>query len=150
MGFVSRIALATALTGALAFAHPALAGCKRMGFTVNDYGKEGPTRDSKDLLDKHIAQWASEQGIDKYSVGKKDVSCELFLNLIVVDEHTCTATATVCWGSDINKSKQQDASTTEKPKKKEAAKTEKAPEKKAAETAKPEEPKQAETKPEDT
>ena len=39
MGFVSRFALAAALTGAVAFAHPAFAGCKRMGFTVNDYGK---------------------------------------------------------------------------------------------------------------
>ena len=64
MGFASRFALAAALTGALAFAHPALAGCKRMGFTVNDYGKEGPTRDAQSLLDKHIATWAAEQGVE--------------------------------------------------------------------------------------
>ncbi|MGE0024667.1 MAG: hypothetical protein AB7S70_13680, partial [Hyphomicrobium sp.] len=88
MRFLSRFALASAVTGALVLAHPAVAGCKRMGFTVNDYGKDGPTRDAKDLLDKHISTWAAEQGIEKYSVGKKDVNCELFLNLIVVDEHT--------------------------------------------------------------
>lgn len=122
MGLLSRFAFAAALTGALVAAHPAFAGCKRMGFTVNDYGKEGPTRDSKNLLDKHIATWAAEQGIEKYSVGKKDVSCELFLNLILFDEHTCTATATVCWGADLNKGSQQQAKTTPKPAlKKEAA-----------------------------
>jgi hypothetical protein len=71
-----------------------------MAFSVNDYGKDGPTKDSQDLLDKHIATWAAEQGIEKYTVGKKDVTCELFLNLIVFDEHTCTARATVCWGGD--------------------------------------------------
>jgi hypothetical protein len=79
---------------------PAEAGCKRMGFLVNDYGKDGPTKDAQEGLDKHIAQWAAEQGIEKYTVGKKEVSCELFLNLIVVDEHTCTASAMVCWGGD--------------------------------------------------
>ncbi|HEY7598907.1 MAG TPA: hypothetical protein VH741_03190, partial [Candidatus Limnocylindrales bacterium] len=74
--------------------------CQRMGFTVNDYGKDGPTRDAITLLDKYIAEWTKEKGIAKYTVGKKDVACELYLNLIVVDEHTCTARATVCWGDD--------------------------------------------------
>jgi hypothetical protein len=73
------------------------AACTRLGFSVNDYGKEGPTRDAQDLLDKHIAQWTKERGISKYSVGKKDVTCELFLDFIVFDEHTCKAEATVCW-----------------------------------------------------
>jgi hypothetical protein len=82
--------------GALA----ASAKCQRMGFTVNDYGKEGPTRDAKNLLDKYIAEWTKEKGIKKYTVGKKDVTCELYLNLIVVDEHTCTARAVVCWGDE--------------------------------------------------
>ena len=82
-------------------AAPATAACKKFAFEVNDYGKEGPTRDAKALLDKHIATWAKQQGISNYTVGKKDVTCELFLNLIVVDEHTCRAVATVCWqGAD--------------------------------------------------
>lgn len=79
-------------------ATPASADCKRYGFSVNDYGKEGPTRDAKELLDKHIATKMAERGIKTYNTGKKDVSCELFLNFIVFDEHTCTAEATVCWG----------------------------------------------------
>jgi hypothetical protein len=78
----------------------ASAKCQRMGFTVNDYGKDGPTRDAKDLLDKYIAEWTKGKGIKKYTVGKKDVTCELFLNLLVVDEHTCTARAVVCWGDE--------------------------------------------------
>jgi hypothetical protein len=84
-----------------ASAAPATAACKKFAFEVNDYGKDGPTRDAKALLDKHIATWAQQQGISHYTVGKKDVTCELFLNLIVVDEHTCRAVATVCWpGAD--------------------------------------------------
>ena len=75
----------------------AQAKCQRMGFLVNDYGKEGPTKDAKDLLDKHVAKWASENKVSKYTMGKKEVSCELFLNFIVFDEHTCTASANVCW-----------------------------------------------------
>ena len=71
--------------------------CKRLGFLVNDYGKDGPTRDAKKLLDKHIVEWTKQRGIKRYSVGKKDVKCELFLDVIVFDEHTCTASATVCW-----------------------------------------------------
>lgn len=88
---IALFAVASGLT-------PASAACKKMGFLVNDYGKEGPTKDAQLLLDKHIAAWADEQGINEYSVGKKTVKCELFLDLIVFDEHTCTASATVCWG----------------------------------------------------
>jgi len=79
---------------------PAHAACKRFGFTVNDYGKEGPIRDAKSLLDKHIAEWTAKNGVKDYQTGKKDVSCELFLNFILFDEHTCTASANVCWGED--------------------------------------------------
>jgi hypothetical protein len=82
-------------------AEPALAGCKRFGFTVNDYGKEGPIRDAKALLDKHVASWAKENGVSDYRVGPKKVSCDLFLDFIVFDEHTCTASANVCWGEQI-------------------------------------------------
>jgi hypothetical protein len=79
---------------------PAQAGCKRMAFLVNDYGKDGPTKDAKSLLDKHISEWAAQQNIKDYSVGTKSVSCYQFLNFIVFDEHTCTASANVCWGAD--------------------------------------------------
>lgn len=89
---VAVLALST-----VAIADIANAACTRLGFSVNDYGKEGPTRDAKALLDKHIAQWTAENGIKKYRVGPKDVTCELFLDFIVFDEHTCKAEANVCW-----------------------------------------------------
>jgi hypothetical protein len=73
------------------------ARCTKLAFSVNDYGKDGPTKDAKNLLDKYIANWTKSKGITKYTVGKKDVSCELFLDVGVFDEHTCKATALVCW-----------------------------------------------------
>lgn len=91
-----KIAAAAALI-AIAAAGPAAAKCTRLAFSVNDYGKDGPIKDAKSLLDKYIAQWTAERGIKSYRTGKKDVSCELFLDLIVFDEHTCRAEATVCW-----------------------------------------------------
>jgi hypothetical protein len=81
----------------VALAGPAEAKCTRLAFSVNDYGKDGPIKDAKSLLDKYIANWTAERGIKKYTTGKKDVSCELFLDFIVFDEHTCKAEATVCW-----------------------------------------------------
>lgn len=96
--FKFAAAIVTAAAFASAAALPATAACKRYGFTVNDYGKDGPTKDAKALLDKMIASKMSEQGIKDFHTGKKNVSCELFLNFIVFDEHTCTAEATVCWG----------------------------------------------------
>lgn len=93
-----KLIAAAAACAALALsAVPAAAKCTRLGFSVNDYGKDGPTKDAKELLDKHIAKWAAEHKIAKYTTGKKDVNCELFLNFIVFDEHTCRAEATVCW-----------------------------------------------------
>ena len=86
------LAAATVLT-----AGGAEARCTRLAFSVNDYGKDGPAKDAQALLDKYIADWTRSKGITTYTVGKKDVSCELFLNLIVVDEHTCKASALVCW-----------------------------------------------------
>jgi hypothetical protein len=77
---------------------PASAACTRLGFSVNDYGKDGPTKDAKELLDKYIAKKMAERGVTNYTTGKKTVTCELFLNLILFDEHTCKAEATVCWG----------------------------------------------------
>jgi len=104
------VALA-ALAGVSSLASvPAAAECTRLGFSVNDYGKDGPTKDAKELLDKHIAKTMADRGISKYTVGKKDVSCELFLNLILFDEHTCKAEATVCWGgSALKKTDVEDA-----------------------------------------
>jgi len=87
-----------AVAAASTVATPAMAACQRLAFSVNDYGKDGPTKDAKDLLDKYIVTWTKEKGIGKYTVGKKDVKCELFLNFIVFDEHTCQASAMVCWG----------------------------------------------------
>ncbi|MDX2157246.1 MAG: hypothetical protein SFW09_12130 [Hyphomicrobiaceae bacterium] len=89
-----------AVLGAVAMvgmAGDAAARCARLGFSVNDYGKDGPTKDAKSLLDKHIANTMASRGIAKYTVGKKDVKCELFLDFGVFDEHTCKAEATVCW-----------------------------------------------------
>ena len=106
-------ALATAATFFAAVAVPASAECKRYGFTVNDYGKDGPTTDAKSLLDKLIATKMSEKGVKDYKTGPKKVSCELFLNFIVFDEHTCTADATVCWGGTPLPSSEQAAEATE-------------------------------------
>lgn len=96
--FATTASLAAMTAAILAGAvQPAYAACTRLAFSVNDYGKDGPTQDAKKLLDTYIAKWAAERGIKAYRTGKKDVSCELFLNLIVFDEHTCKAEATVCW-----------------------------------------------------
>jgi hypothetical protein len=93
----SAITALIAATALAASVLPASATCTRLGFSVNDYGKDGPTSDAKSLLDKYVAKWAADRKIGKYTTGKKDVTCELFLNLIVFDEHTCRAEATVCW-----------------------------------------------------
>ena len=71
--------------------------CTRMAFEVNDWGKDGPTKDAQALLDKHVASWAAQKGIKKYTVGKKIVNCRLFLDFGFADEHTCRAEAPVCW-----------------------------------------------------
>lgn len=96
-----RLAIAAAAgvtaLAALVAATPASAKCTRLGFSVNDYGKDGPIKDAKALLDKYVAKWAAENGIKTYKIGKKEVSCELFLDFVVFDEHTCKATASVCW-----------------------------------------------------
>ncbi|MEW5964723.1 MAG: hypothetical protein AB1749_14320 [Pseudomonadota bacterium] len=123
---------AVAGLGVLASA-PAAAECTRLGFSVNDYGKDGPTKDAKELLDKFIAKTMADRGVTNYTVGKKDVSCELFLNLIVFDEHTCKAEATVCWGGSKppKGSVAEPAATPEAKPAKAAATPSAAPEKKA-------------------
>lgn len=114
--------------GAIAVADTASAACTRLAFSVNDYGKEGPARDAKELLDRYIAKTMAEKGVASYKTGKKDVNCELFLDFIVFDEYTCKAEATVCWdGSTLPKSEQQAATpaaeTKSSPAKTPAAKT---------------------------
>ena len=94
--FAARAIAAGVVLGMAATA--ADAKCTRLAFSVNDYGKDGPTKDAMKLLDTYIAKWMAERGIKKYSTGKKSVSCELFLDFGVFDEHTCKAEASVCWG----------------------------------------------------
>jgi len=121
MGIMSAVLLGSAM--------PAWAKCTRLGFTVNDYGKEGPTRDAKNLLDKYIADWAKSQNITKYSTGKKTVSCELFLDVGFFDEHTCRAEASVCWGDDIAKEPPQETASTSSDKAKKKTEAKKKPKK---------------------
>ncbi len=75
----------------------AQAKCKKFGFTVNDYGKEGPTNDAKNLVDKFVAEWMAKNGIKKYRTTPKKVSCELFLDVGLFDEYTCRADTLACW-----------------------------------------------------
>jgi hypothetical protein len=96
--------IAAALAVAL-MATPASAACRKLAFEVNDYGKAGPTKDALSLLDKHIAETMAKDGIKKFKVGKKSVDCKLFLDFIVFDEHTCTASANVCWSGPPAKGK---------------------------------------------
>ncbi|MGI9475574.1 MAG: hypothetical protein ACR2PI_02640 [Hyphomicrobiaceae bacterium] len=71
--------------------------CRTFGYSVNDYGKKGPTEDAKKLLDKYIAEYAQKHGIESYKAGDKTVSCKLFLDFGFFDEHMCKAEAEVCW-----------------------------------------------------
>ncbi len=112
----SLLAASVVSLSMLSGAAPASAACKTMGFTVNDYGKDGPTKDAKELLDKEIAKWAADNGVEKYTVGKKNVKCELFLDVILFDEHTCTASASVCWGEGSAAPKAKDAANQSDPK----------------------------------
>ena len=52
--FATAIGLAAGFS--VASALPASAACTKLGFSVNDYGKDGPTKDAKELLDKYIAK----------------------------------------------------------------------------------------------
>jgi hypothetical protein len=92
---VGMVSAAVAITAGLSSV--AEARCTKLAFSVNDYGKSGPTADAQKLLDTYIAKWTAERGVKTYTTGKKDVSCELFLDVGLFDEHTCKAAATVCW-----------------------------------------------------
>jgi len=89
-------ALVAGVVGAMASSAQARK-CTRLAFSVNDYGIEIPRRDSQRLLDEYIKEWTAERGIENYTVGEKEVSCKLFLDLVLFDEHTCRAEAPVCW-----------------------------------------------------
>jgi len=67
MSFRIPLAAAAAAAVLVAQAVPAAAACTRLGFSVNDYGKDGPTKDAQALLDKYVAQWTAERGIKKYT-----------------------------------------------------------------------------------
>lgn len=99
----SRFVAATAavLITSLTVSTVAHAACTRLAFSVNDYGKEGPARDARNLLDKYIKKWTSDRGIKQYTVGPKDTTCELFIDVILFDEYTCKAAATVCWNGPL-------------------------------------------------
>ncbi len=92
---------AAVLALSFVFTQQASAACTRLAFSVNDYGKDGPTKDAKNLLDKYVAKWAADRKITGYNMGPKDVTCELFLDFIVFDEYTCKAAATVCWNGPL-------------------------------------------------
>ena len=94
---LSALVVSVAALAAVSDAH---AKCTRLGFSVNDYGKDGPSKDAQALLDKYVAKWAAENGVKGYTIGKKTVTCELFLDFGVFDEHTCRAEAPVCWGGN--------------------------------------------------
>jgi hypothetical protein len=95
-----RTSLFAAALGLISIA-PAQAGkpaeCTTLSYSVNDYGKDGPTKDAQDLLDKYIVKWTANKGVKKYKVGKKDVDCDLFLDVGLFNEYTCKAKAQVCW-----------------------------------------------------
>lgn len=90
----SAVALIAALTLGSASAE---ARCKKFGFTVNDYGKVGPTNDAKRLLDKTIAEWMTKNNIKNYRTTPKKVECKLFIDVGLFDEYTCRADTTACW-----------------------------------------------------
>ncbi|OYW57231.1 MAG: hypothetical protein B7Y80_12565 [Hyphomicrobium sp. 32-62-53] len=140
----SPLTAVAAAAAVLFSAGAADAACKKMGFLVNDYGKDGPSKDAQDLLDKHVAEWAAQNGIKNYTIGKKDVKCELYIDVILFDEHTCTASANVCWDepgkekpakSAKKKSDEPEAKSAANDEKKSSEKQPAATEEKPAETA---------------
>jgi hypothetical protein len=117
LGMVSAAVAATA-----ALSSAAEARCTKLAFSVNDYGKAGPTADAQKLLDTYIAKWTAERGVKSYTTGKKDVTCELFLDVGLFDEHTCKAAATVCWPGNEDYASRQPVPVADGPVKAAAAK----------------------------
>ncbi len=99
--FVAAVGATIAVsTFAMISATVAEARCTRLAYSVNDYGKKGPADDAKRLLDTYAAKWAADRGIKQHTVGKKDVTCELYIDLGFFDEYTCKAEANVCWSGN--------------------------------------------------
>lgn len=99
--FLSIVTIASFATVLILSVTSARAACKRLGFTVNHYGKEGPTADSKRLLDGYIESWTAKRGIKRYKKSKKTVSCYKFLDFGFFDEWTCKAVSEVCFKGPI-------------------------------------------------
>ncbi len=98
MAKFTSLTVASLMAGLIIFnAGVAEANCKRFGFTVNDFGKEGPTNDAKNLLDKFVAEWMQKNNIKSYRTTPKKVECKLFLDVGLFDEYTCRADTTACW-----------------------------------------------------
>ena len=94
----SAVLCGTLALSLMGLASPAYAICKKLGFTVNHYGKEGPTRDAKRLLDGYLESWTAERGIKKYRrKGEKTVSCYKFLDCGFFDEWTCKSVQEICF-----------------------------------------------------
>jgi hypothetical protein len=72
--------------------------CQPLASSVNDYGKEGPARDAQTRLDAYAKRWAADHGVKTYTLGKKAVTCKLFLDFGFFNEYTCEAQADICWG----------------------------------------------------
>ncbi|MGI9385031.1 MAG: hypothetical protein ACR2PO_17910 [Methyloligellaceae bacterium] len=98
MGQSLKTALALAGLAVVLTAQPAEAACRTLGFSVNDFGKDVPTRDSRSFLQDYIKRWTKEQGIGRYRVGKTTTTCKFYLKLpILGEEYTCKSQARVCW-----------------------------------------------------
>ena len=98
MRWSAIIVLSASLTASASTlaAAPVKTECKTFGFSVNDYGKKGPTEDAKKLLDKYVADFAQKHRIENYKTGEKTVSCKLFLDFGFFDEHMCKAVTILC------------------------------------------------------
>ncbi len=95
--FTGLAIAATLFMASFLITAPADARCKKFGFTVNDYGKVGPTNDAKRLVDKFVAEWMAKNGIKNYRTTPKKVECKLFIDVGLFDEYTCRADTTACW-----------------------------------------------------
>lgn len=71
--------------------------CATLGFTVNDFGKDEPTRQAKVFLSRLIVSTMEHHYIKGYTAGPPTVTCTFFTKFMGFDEYTCKAEAEVCW-----------------------------------------------------